>query len=158
MKPESLREHLTSAVPQLRRDPDRLLVFIDRGTLVSTLAAGLSFEYRYTLNLILTDFAGSPDAIMVPVLVWLRTQQPELLANPDLRDQIAFEVDVLDGGKVDLSLTLPLTERVGVHPRAGGGFTIEHYPEPPADTGLSPGRWEVYLCDELVGTWDMPAA
>lgn len=156
MKPGHLREHLTAAIPQLRRDPDQLLVFIDRGSLVSTLAPSLSFEYRYTLNLIFTDFTGSPDAVMVPLLSWLSVHQSELLANPQRREQIEFEVDVLDGGKVDLSITLPLTERVGVRPREGGGFEIEHYPEPPAHDGLQAGRWEVYLKDKLIGAWEVP--
>lgn len=156
MKPDHLRAHLAAALPQLRRDPDKLLVFIDRGHLVSTLVPALSFEYRYTLNLILTDFTGSPDGVMVPLLAWLSVYQPELLANPARREQIEFEVDVLDGSKVDLSITLPLTERVGVHPREGGGYDIQHYPEPPVEDGLQPGQWKVYLKDKLIATWDLP--
>ncbi|MFB4401228.1 phage tail protein, partial [Pseudomonas inefficax] len=30
-KPNSLREHLLAAVPDLKRNPDRLLMFIDAG-------------------------------------------------------------------------------------------------------------------------------
>lgn len=156
IKPDSLRAYLTDALPELQRDPDKLLVFIDRGSLVSTCAPGLSFEYRYTLNLILTDYAGHPDAVMVPLLVWLRAHQPELIANPALREQIAFEADVLDHDKVDLDLKLPLTERVGVHPRAGGGYEIEHYPEPQVEPNFPAEHWEVYLKGELVATFDSP--
>ncbi|MCF5922874.1 phage tail protein, partial [Xanthomonas perforans] len=54
IKPASLRAHLVAALPDLARDADRLLVFIDAGSLVSTVQPGLSFEYQYTLNLILT--------------------------------------------------------------------------------------------------------
>lgn len=157
IKPDSLRAHLTAALPELKRDPDKLLVFVDRGSLVSTLAPGLSFEYRYTLNLILTDYAGHPDAVMVPLLVWLATHQPELLANPSLREQIAFEADLLANDKVDLDIKLPLTERVGVHPRAGSGYDVEHYPEPQLEANLEAARWEVYIKDELVASWDAPA-
>jgi len=156
IKPSSLREHLTAALPELRRDPDKLLVFIDRGSLVGTYAPGLSFEYRYTLNLILTDYAGHPDAVMVPLLVWIASQQPELLANPGLREQIAFEADVLDNDKVDLDIKLPLTERVGVHARAGGGYDIEHYPEPQLEPYLDAEHWEIYVKGELVAQWDNP--
>ncbi|HEY5804855.1 MAG TPA: phage tail protein [Lysobacter sp.] len=156
IKPGSLREHLVAALPELKRDPDKLLVFIDRGSLVSTYVPGLSFEYRYTLNLILLDYAGHPDAVMVPLLVWLRANQPELLANPALREQITFEADVLDHDKVDLDIKIPLTERVGVHPRDGGGYEIQHYPEPQLEPNFEAEHWEVYLKGELVATFDSP--
>ena len=65
-KPESLRQHLLASVPSLARDPDRLLVFIDEGRMRCTAAPGLSFEYEYRLNLILTDYAGHADAVAVP--------------------------------------------------------------------------------------------
>lgn len=156
IKPGSLREHLTAALPELRRDPDKLLVFIDRGSLVGTYAPGLSFEYRYTLNLILTDYAGHPDAVMVPLLIWIASHQSELLANPGLRDQISFQADVLDNDKVDLDIKLPLTERVGVHARAGGGYDVEHYPEPQLEPYLDAEHWEIYVKGELVAQWDNP--
>lgn len=128
-KPESLRAHLTEALPWLRTNPDRLLVFIDEGGIVSTEEAGLSFEWRYTLNLIFTDLAAHPDDIAVPLLAWLRDNQSELMGNPDRRTDIRFEADVLAGDKIDLSIKLPLTERVGVH-LDDGKPVIEHYAEP----------------------------
>lgn len=131
IKPAALRAALTAALPDLARDPDRLLVFIDAGSVVSTHAEGRSFEYRYTLNLIITDFTGDPDAVMIPLLDWVREHQPELMANWTHHERITFEVDVLANDAVDLSIALPLTERVGVHTDAEGGTTIEHYPEPP---------------------------
>ncbi|WP_043944206.1 phage tail protein, partial [Ralstonia solanacearum] len=36
-------------------------------------ARSLSFEYQYTLTLIVTDYPDSSDTIVVPVLAWLRT-------------------------------------------------------------------------------------
>lgn len=61
------------------------------------MAAGtgsLSFEYRYKLNVIITDYIGDPDAIMVPLLAWITVHQHELLGNPDMRKTgIGFEVD-----------------------------------------------------------------
>ncbi|WP_082576613.1 phage tail protein [Lysobacter sp. Root604] len=158
IKPTSLREHLTAAIPELGRDPDRLLVFIKDGSLVGTFAPGLSFEYRYTLNLIITDFSGHPDAVMVPLMVWIEQQQPELLANPALRERIAFDAELLANDKVDLELKLPLTERVGVHAREAGGYDVVHYPEPELETVLPGGRWDVYLQGEWIGGWDVVAA
>lgn len=154
LKPASLRDHLTAALPELSRDPDKLSVFIDRGTLVSTFAPGFSFEYSYTLRLIFTDYAGHPDAVMVPLLEWIRRHQSELLANPDRRGSIAFEADLLSNDLVDLEIRLPLTERVGVHAREGGGFNVEHYPEPELEQPFpSPMNWQLYLRDELIAEW-----
>lgn len=156
IKPDSLRAHLTAALPELIRDPDKLLVFIDSGSLVGTYAAGLSFEYRYTLNLILTDYAGHPDAVAVPLLIWIAQHQPELLANTSLRGQITFEADLLANDKVDLDIKIPLTERVGVHAREAGGYDVEHYPEPQLEPYLEAEHWEVYLKGELIASWDNP--
>lgn len=140
IKPAALRAALTAALPDLARDPDRLLVFIDAGSVVSTHAEGRSFEYRYTLNLIITDFTGDPDAVMIPLLDWVREHQPELMANWTNHERITFEVDVLANDAVDLSIALPLTERVGVHADADG-TTAEHYPEPPMASSTTPPRW-----------------
>jgi hypothetical protein len=80
---------------------------------------------------LLTDFAGHPDSVFIPVLEWLRRQQPELLTNLERgKDAIAFEADILDGGKVDMSLKLPLTERVIVKRLDDGSLDISHPEEP----------------------------
>ncbi|MGQ5246686.1 phage tail protein, partial [Xanthomonas arboricola pv. corylina] len=107
IKPASLRAHLVAALPDLARDADRLLVFIDAGSLVSTFQPGLSFEYQYTLNLILTDYAGHPDSVMLPLLEWVQANQSELLSNTARRGEIAFEADILANDAVDLSIKLP---------------------------------------------------
>jgi hypothetical protein len=153
IKPQHLREHLAAALPELRRDPDRLQVYLDEGQIVATGVPGLSFEYRYTLNVLITDYAGHPDAVIVPLLAWLAVHQPELLHNPGQRQAIRFEADLLDAGRVDLSIAMPLTERVGVHRRPEGGHRVEHYPEPIPEH-LPPGEhWQLYLRDELVAEW-----
>ena len=156
-KPAALRAFLTAANPELARDPDRLVVFIDEGSLQATFAPGLSFEYAYTLNLIFTDYAGHPDAVMVPLLIWIRQHQSELLENADNRGKIQFEADLLANDAVDMSIKIPLTERVGVHPRDGGGHDIQHYPEPQLDVALQAQHWQLYMKDELILEWDIPA-
>ncbi|MGW8339892.1 phage tail protein [Xanthomonas axonopodis pv. khayae] len=133
IKPASLRAHLVAALPDLARDADRLLVFIDAGSLVSTFQPGLSFEYQYTLNLIVTDYAGHPDSVMLPLLEWVQVNQSELLSNHARRGDIAFEADILANDAVDLSIKLPLTERVVVTAKDGGGYDITHAPEPAID-------------------------
>lgn len=130
-KPESLRAHLLATVAELKHNPDRLLIFIDNGKVRCTAAASLSFEYGFDLQIILTDYAGHPDSVMLPVLGWLSVHQSELLENLNKStDGIRFEADILDNSKVDLSLTLPLTERVVVGKDDDGNTTIKHPGEP----------------------------
>lgn len=154
-KPESLRAHLLAAIPELKRNPDRLLVFIDNGSLRSTAAPGLSFEYSYTLNLILTDFAGHPDAVAIPLFAWVLVNQRELMENLERgRDAIKFEADILDNSKVDLSITLPLTERVIVKAQADGTLHVDHPEEPQLEPYYPAGHWQLYAKGMLIAEWD----
>ncbi|HBN7642439.1 phage tail protein [Pseudomonas aeruginosa] len=157
-KPNSLRAHLLAAVPELHKNPDRLLVFIDNGTIRSTAAHGLSFEYSYTLNVILTDFAGHPDAVAIPLLAWVMVNQHELLANQEKgKTAIAFEADVLDNSKVDLSIKLPLTERVIVKKQATGALDVTHPAEPQLEPFLEAGTWQLYAEGMLLAEWQSTA-
>ena len=155
IKPDDLRTHLTQALPNLSRDPDRLLVFIDQGTLGATFSPNLSFEWRYTLNLIFTDFAGDPDAIMIALLAWIHDNQSNLLLNPDQQNAIQFEAEILNNTALDLSIKLPLTERVVVKERAGGGQSVVHAPEPLLETPYTAKQWAVYAGDELLCQWNV---
>lgn len=138
-KPESLRAHLLATISELKHNPDRLLIFIDNGKIRCTAAASLSFEYSFDLQVILTDFAGHPDSVMLPLLGWLKVNQSELLENLDkAADGIKFEADLIDKSKVDMSLVLPLTERVVVRIDDEGNVTIIH----PDGPGKGPG-WSV---------------
>ncbi|KTC26426.1 phage tail protein [Pseudomonas sp. ICMP 19500] len=130
-KHESLRAHLLATVAELKLDPSRLLIFIDNGKVRCTAAASLSFEYSFDLQIILTEFAGHPDSVILPILGWLSVNQSELLENLDkVKNGIQFEADIIDTSKVDLSLTLPLTERVIVGKDDQGKTTVKHAGEP----------------------------
>lgn len=85
LKPQQLRQTLTDSVPELQRNPDALNVFIDSGRIVSTLASSLSFEYQYRLNMVITDYAGNIDLLIVPLLAWLRTNEPDIMATEKKR-------------------------------------------------------------------------
>ncbi|SFC75765.1 P2 phage tail completion protein R (GpR) [Pseudomonas citronellolis] len=153
-KPDSLRATLLASVPQLRRDHERLLIFIDEGSVRCTAATSLSFEYGYSLQIILTEFPGSPDAVMLPLLGWVREHQSELLANLDKSaDGIKFEADILDKTKVDLSITLPLTERVVVVREADGSYTVTHATEPQYAAYEDSGPVQYFANGELLAEW-----
>lgn len=124
-KPQHLRSYLIESIPALTNNPDQLQIFIDTGNLAARLETNLHFEYQYTLNLICTDMGFHPNALIVPLLAWLRTHQPELAA-----DAIKFEADILDTDKIDLSITLPLTERVLVETTTDNNYTATHLDEP----------------------------
>lgn len=158
-KPNSLREHLLSAVPDLATNPDRLLTFIDKGKVRCTAAPTLSFEYEYSLQLILTDFAGHPDTVMLPILGWVRVNQAELLVNLDKsKDGLKFEVDILDGSKVDMAITLPLTERVLVKLNDQGKYDVSHPAEKGYDMYETSGPIDIYVNGQLEASYQPPPA
>ncbi|WP_324147781.1 phage tail protein [Dyella sp.] len=157
-KPASLRQALTAALSDLARNPENLLVFVDKGSVIATYVPGLSFEYSYTLNVILTDYAGDPDTVMVPLLLWVRDNQPELLDNVGMRpDGITFEADIISHDACDLSLTLKLTERVIVAESDNGRLDITHIDEPMPEPLLMAKHWRLFLRDALIAEWDQPA-
>lgn len=134
LKPQLLRKTLMEAVPEFRNDPDKLHIFIEHGNIISTLAPSLSHEYHYTLSLVVTDFGGNADRIMVPILSWLRLHQHDGMNNPDLRDEaFRFEIDILSEESCDMEIALRLTERVIVKEEPAGILLVDHRDEPPTD-------------------------
>lgn len=137
LKPNSLRDHLIAATPELQVNPDKLVILIKSGTIAAALVNSLSFEYRYTLNLIVLDYSGHPDLIIVPMLEWLQLNQVELFDNADKREKaIRFEAEFLNRETMDLSIELDLTERTIVAVKDGQAahtaqrYTVTHIAEP----------------------------
>ncbi len=173
LKPQSLLDHLLGAVPLFQKSPDQLSMLVRSGRIVCAHAASLSFEYRYTVQLVALDFAGHPDAIVVPLLAWLRINEPEIADNPELRDKaVRFEAEYLNRQAVDLSIEVDLTERVIVARRPPVGTPPGSEPDPlttferwdvrhagePGGEGIEAirERWEIYDKDgALLATWDI---
>lgn len=155
-KPESLRTHMLNAVMELQRDPERMLIFTDKGNIRCALANGLSFEYVYDLTFILTEYAGELDAIMIPLLDWVRINQSELLANLDKsKEAFKFETVLLDNHTVDFSLTLPLTERVIVKRQPDGSMDVNFPDEPQYETATKVQPFKLFdnKTGELLAEW-----
>jgi hypothetical protein len=146
-KPDSLRALLRTAVPQLKRDPDKLHIFLDEGNIIATAANTLSFEYQYILNAIVTDYAGHPDTLMVPILGWLKVNQPDMMLNREkMRDGFSFEAEILNNKTADISIKLRLTERVVVTDDPESGTrTVKHLDEPPVDPYADVKSWELVI-------------
>lgn len=152
LKPKQLREALTASVPLLQRNPDSLNMFIDGGRIVSTLASSLSFEYQYQLNLVITDYAEDIDLVMVPVLAWLRENQPDIMATEEKRRTgFTFKADVISDSLCDVSIDLQLTERVLIK-QDGGALHVTHLPEPLLPENVD-RPWQLYVQGKLVSEW-----
>lgn len=132
-KLQALRTAINASNPELHQNPDRLLVFADKGKAVATAATSLSFEYQYDARVIVIDYPNHPDALVIPLLAWIRQQQPELMTNKDKRaDGLRFEIEISANDLYDIEITIPLTERVKVW-TTEEGLHCEHLPEPPED-------------------------
>lgn len=156
-KPDSLREMLHRFVPALAADPSKLSLFVDKGRIAAR-AGSLSLEYRYTVNVVLQDYAGDPDDLMVPILAWIGQHQPELLHRAD-QEPFRFESELLDADTADVSIYIDLDEAVRVTAKDGGGFTAERIaPESEPDSfgiGCVP-LWQLFLDDQVVAQTSDP--
>ncbi|MET3723817.1 hypothetical protein ABIC35_001732 [Sphingomonas trueperi] len=103
-------------------------LFVDKGR-VAARRDRLSFKYRYTLNIVARDYAGSIDGLMVPILAWSTEAQPERLAVGQ-QDPFRFESELLDADAADVSAWIELTEAVSVEALAQGGFNAVQLAEP----------------------------
>ena len=155
-KPDSLRTHILAAVKELQRDPERMLIFTDKGNVRCTGASGLSFEYVYDLNFILTEYSGELDAVMIPLLDWVRVNQSELLMNLDKsKEAFKFETVILNNNTVDLSLTFPLTERVIVKRHDDGTLKTSFPDEPQYEKALDAQQMQIIdtQSGEVLAEW-----
>ncbi|MBN3005579.1 phage tail protein [Chromobacterium alkanivorans] len=148
-KPASLRAAIEAALPYLAKDPDRLVMFIEAGQIAASLGKP-SFEYRYTLTIGLLDFANHPDTVMIPLLQWIRANEPALLQNPDkAKEAITFEAEILNHQAYDLRLQLKLTERVQVT-GDGATMTATHLGEPQLGDYPLVERVQIFQNGELI--------
>lgn len=149
-KPASCRAAIEAALPYLVQEPDRLVMFIEGGK-IATGYGGPGFEYNYTLTIGLLDFSQHPDTVMIPLLQWLKTNEPAAMQNPDrAKEAITFEAEILNHTTYDLRLQLKLTERVKVD-IDGSNITATHLPEPDLGKTWPAGeRMQIFVKGELV--------
>lgn len=132
-KPDQLRAALVAALPELADDPNRLRMWVEDGSATSRLAPATApahgFEMRYRLTVIVEAWTQSPLLILVIILDWLRTAQPDQLAVTSER-ALRFEADILDANTFDLAFDLDLTEAIDATQREDGGFDMLPRAEP----------------------------
>lgn len=129
-KPKSLRAALEASSTWIRNHPDRVSLFAEDGTLVAR-DGSTSYEMRYTLTVLLTDFPEDHATLYVPLITWLAVNQRDLLQNHD-RDPISFEADILNESTADIAIKLRLTEAVVVtQDPTTGAISATYKPEEP---------------------------
>ncbi|WP_313118527.1 phage tail protein [Pantoea septica] len=152
LKPQQLRRAMTDSVPELQRNSDALNVFIDSGRIVSTLASSLSFEYQYRLNMVITDYADNIDLLIVPLLEWLRTNEPDIMATEEKRRTgFTFTADVISDTTSDISIELQLSERVIVK-QVDGALHVTHVGENPLPYNDAQPL-QLYADGRLISEW-----
>lgn len=158
-KPESLRRLLEANVPGLAANPAQLDMHVDAGRVAAREGRTLSFTYRYKLTIVVQDYAGEIDAITIPILAWISENEPQLLRGEE--EPFSFEAEILSATTADIEIQLELAENVRVLPGDGGGYAVEHLPEP-ADRdrfdGVDQNLWRIFLNEELVAETTDPAA
>lgn len=157
-KAQSLRNFLTGAIPELQTDPQRLKMFVETGNIVARSGDTLSFEYRFTVRLIMLDFSASLDLFAVPLLAWLSTYQPDVLQNKDKAAKaLRFDVEVLANDKIDLVIEVDLTESVIVKEdkddQGRQRLTTEHKGEIYHPMPYASGDYSLYLGDKIGAEW-----
>ncbi|WP_159977777.1 MULTISPECIES: phage tail protein [unclassified Novosphingobium] len=129
-KADSLRRWLTAYIPDMKTHPDRMQIYVEGGTIASRQSRTLSYVYQYTLKVLICDFAGDTDTLMVPVLAWIAKEQPQLLRRQDSAP-FTFEAELLDSETSDIEISIDLTENRVVTARPNGsGYDIERPEEP----------------------------
>jgi hypothetical protein len=122
-KPALLRAALVAALPQLAKDPARLLVYIDKGQISATQSTGDGWRNSYVLNIIITELTGDPDLAYLAIVQWLKQNQPDLL-QPGKDKGFRYQADILDNDSVDLEFHMDLTETAIATSNGKGGWII----------------------------------
>ncbi|MBB1200562.1 phage tail protein [Enterobacteriaceae bacterium 89] len=148
LKPNSLRTALLNAVSQLAATPDNLLLSVASGTVAATLASSLSYEKHYPLTVRVSAFSGDINQLLVPVMAWLRDNQPDILTHQ--QNGLSWMADS-QGEMQNISLTLLLTERTLVT-ELEGQLHAEDLPEPLPEPPVT-RPMELYINGELVSQW-----
>ncbi|WP_051219411.1 phage tail protein [Oceanobacter kriegii] len=123
-KLNSLKQHLLDHVPALKRSPDDIAVFADKGKIHYSAERELHFQYSYRAIVIITGLALHADAVFVPLILWCKKNQTDLQ-----HDALEFMADPIDGNSIDLRIEIPLTEAVRVE-QVEGGYSTSHPAEP----------------------------
>ena len=107
-KAQSLLNTLIACPLPLKRED--VMLIISKGTAVSYVSSDNdNFSMSYDATLVITDYAGSADALMFIILQWMAQHQPTHES-----DAFQFEADIISHTAVDITINIPLTETIKV--------------------------------------------
>ncbi|PLY45684.1 phage tail protein [Lelliottia sp. F153] len=151
-KLNSLRQALIDAIPQLSAHPEMLRFSVENGNIDARLSVSLSFEKKYTLKGLVKNFVGESNQLFVPLLAWLRENQPDIFTLDEGRKNgYLFQIVMNDDESKDISFSLQLTERILVT-EENGTLRASYSPEPPLPAPVTRPK-ELYINGELVSQW-----
>ena len=127
-KLDTLREALAEALPELKRNPENLRIWIERGSARCQGTTTEAFGFAFQANVVIFEMASDIAVMAHAVFRWLRVNQPALLVPGN--EGFAFDAEILDNGCADVMLQIQLTQNATVKPAQHGGNTIEWLPEP----------------------------
>lgn len=152
-KLNSLRQAMIDAIPQLSAHPDKLFFSVEGGNINARLSTSLSFEKMYRLKGVANNFVGESDQLFVPLLAWLRQNQPDIFALDEGRKNgCLFQIEQNADESINISFSLQLTERILVA-EEDGTLQASHSPEPPLPEPVTPPK-ALYINGVLVSTWN----
>lgn len=159
-KLEALRARIVAALPELQRTPERLLTFVDDGRIAWRAGTNYDHRYRYECQIIITDYSGEIDALVVPILHWMAVYNPDV----PIDDALRFEAEILANDRYDLHLFVTLDERVRARTDCDTGRieTTHLMPAQNNPAACGPGHWQLYIRDgvaaddyRLLAEWDV---
>ena len=127
-KIDTLKTAIFAALPELNKDPDRLRVWIERGTAKSTQTEARGLAMAFQLNVVVVEMTSDIAILFLGIFQWLRINQPDLMMPGT--DAIGFDADILDNGTADVLVQLQLDQAVSAAPRADGGYDLQYQSEP----------------------------
>ncbi len=147
-KLQSLRDALAGTFAHLAENPQALSVFVvsgQFGAVLSNPGEPMHLGYAYTARVLLIDFAGDLREVTAVLWDWIRVHQPDLAQNPQRRDRVVFEVELLANDLADVQIDIPLTESAICTPRPEAGFEIATVAEPGPDAVIAGAGWDPLL-------------
>ena len=68
-KPTSLRAAIAAAAQEYARDAERLQMWVEEGHIRSPMTASRGFEWKYRLNITLTDCTTHPSVLFLAIMM-----------------------------------------------------------------------------------------
>ncbi|AMR15399.1 phage tail protein [Klebsiella quasipneumoniae] len=147
-KAELMRDALTRNNTWCKANPELFIVWVEKGHIQIEATGEASFMYHYTIQVLVVDFPGQIDDLMLPLLAWAWQQQPDLLLNPDNNRKVEFDADIVNDDVADILFKVPVWERVMVT-NSNGAPKAEHLAE--SRPRFNGGEWEMVFDPESGG-------